>query len=618
MVGQKIKRKKEKPKYSASQNVGYMFSNMWKWRKSMLISTFISIPLNLLLTLIAIYLPKMILDSLELYDTFLYIAIVIIAVFSAQTFLNLVNNFINRDNMNWKVSVCLVSNNYIRIFNDKILDMDYEMLENPNVQNLAANAREAIFITNYPPLNVHSIIASFITTVVSFVIFGGILSTLNPLIIVILIITSYVNYFPQKFMRNYENKERIKKDAFNRKFNYLRNVSKDFSFSKDVRIYDLGKYTKTLFEKILKEYLKLINKIENRRFLSSLVDIFTIFLRDGAAYIYLIYKATNGGISAGDFVMYFSVISSFSGLFSGIFNTWSEIMRASLMMGDWRKFIELESGFNHGKGVDLPPMNTAVSIEFKNVSYVYPASESPTLKNTNFKIEAGEKVAIVGLNGAGKTTLVKLICGMYTPTEGEILVNGHAINKYNREEYYSLVSAIFQKYKFMPVSIAQNISIDEADEADYEKINKCIEYAGLQEKIDNLPNGINTPLIKEINKNATELSGGESQKLLLARALYKNSSILVLDEPTAALDPIAESELYERYGSFSSGRTSIFISHRLASTRFCDKIMYIENGEIKEVGSHDDLLNANGKYADLFNIQSHYYQENAGGETFDQ
>jgi ABC-type multidrug transport system fused ATPase/permease subunit len=243
------------------------------------------------------------------------------------------------------------------------------------------------------------------------------------------------------------------------------------------------------------------------------------------------------------------------------------------------------------------------------------------LKNINLKIEAGEKIAVVGLNGAGKTPLVHLICGMYTPTEGNIFVNGHDINDYNREEYYSIISAVFQQYKFLPVSISQNISISSPDLA---RLQKCIDYSGIQEKINTLPDGINTPLIKELNLNGTELSGGESQKLLLARAIYKPSSILVLDEPTAALDPIAESELYEKYSGFAlwpaypacpagrrqAGKTSLFISHRLASTRFCDRIVYIEDGEIREIGAHNDLLNANGRYAELFNIQSYYYRDN--------
>jgi ABC-type multidrug transport system fused ATPase/permease subunit len=250
-----------------------------------------------------------------------------------------------------------------------------------------------------------------------------------------------------------------------------------------------------------------------------------------------------------------------------------------------------------------------------SVSYTYPNSESPTIKNINLTIEAGEKIALVGLNGAGKTTLVKLICGMYTPTSGSILVNGYDINEYNREEYYSIISAVFQQYKFLPVSIAQNISIFKPDNA---RLEECIEYSGIRDKLEKLPDGINTPLIKELNPNGAELSGGESQKLLLARAIYKPSSILVLDEPTAALDPIAESEMYGRYNDFAADKTSLFISHRLASTRFCDRIVYIQDGEIKEIGTHDALLNANGKYAELFNIQSHYYKDNPGGENFEQ
>ena len=230
----------------------------------------------------------------------------------------------------------------------------------------------------------------------------------------------------------------------------------------------------------------------------------------------------------------------------------------------------------------------------------------------SLKIKAGEKIALVGLNGAGKTTLVKLLCGLYDPNEGEIFLNGKNIRGYNRTQYYTLFTAVFQDFNILPLSIAENISQLSEDELDDDKIDRvihCLELADLDKKINSLPDGISSILMKDVNDDAVQLSGGEMQKLMLARALYKESPILILDEPTAALDPIAESKLYNRYNEFAAGKTSVYISHRLASTRFCDRIIFIENKTIAESGTHNELLKSGGKYANLFEIQSKYYKE---------
>lgn len=215
----------------------------------------------------------------------------------------------------------------------------------------------------------------------------------------------------------------------------------------------------------------------------------------------------------------------------------------------------------------------------------------------------------MGVNGAGKTTLVKLICGLYQPTSGQILLNGVDITEFNRNEYYGIISAVFQEPRFLPCTVLENVSMAPEQESDKENFSVCIEKAGLTEKIKSLPQKENTYLVKNVNEDAVELSGGEMQRLLLARALYKDSPILVLDEPTAALDPIAENEIYLRYSEISQNKTSIYISHRLSSTRFCDRIVLLDNSRIAEIGTHNELLNQNGKYAEMFNIQSKYYRE---------
>lgn len=242
------------------------------------------------------------------------------------------------------------------------------------------------------------------------------------------------------------------------------------------------------------------------------------------------------------------------------------------------------------------------------MSYRYPEAEKDTISSMNLLIRPGEKLAIVGLNGAGKTTLVKLICGFLDPTEGQVLLNGKDIREYNRKDYYKLFAAVFQEFSILATTIEANVAQSE-ESIDRERVNRCLENAGLTDMVRNLPSGLQTHLGKIIYDDGIELSGGQTQRMMLARALYKDAPILVLDEPTAALDPIAEDDIYRKYDAMTKGKLSIYISHRLASTRFCDRILFLVSGKIVEEGTHDQLIALNGGYADLFETQSQYYRE---------
>ena len=232
------------------------------------------------------------------------------------------------------------------------------------------------------------------------------------------------------------------------------------------------------------------------------------------------------------------------------------------------------------------------------------------MEDLSFRIEPGEKLALVGTNGAGKTTLTKLMCGLLLPTEGTVLIDGHPLQEYNRDEMYTLFGLVPQNYSLLPISIAHNIACtDEESKIDRQKLEECIRLAGLEEKIASLPLGMDTPLNRQINPDGITLSGGESQKLLLARLLYRSPKCVILDEPTAALDPIAEDKMYRSYNEIIEGSTSVFISHRLASTRFCDRIFLLDGARFAETGTHEELMAAGKKYRELFDIQSKYYKE---------
>ena len=247
-------------------------------------------------------------------------------------------------------------------------------------------------------------------------------------------------------------------------------------------------------------------------------------------------------------------------------------------------------------------------IRLEHVSFRYPEAEKDTLTDIDLTLHPGEKLAIVGLNGAGKTTLVKLLCGLLDPTEGRVLLDGRDIREYNRRDYYKLFSAVFQDFSLLAATIAANVAQSEED-IDIDRVKECVAKASLTEKIESLTDGYETKLNREIHLDAVMLSGGETQRLMLARALYKNGPVVVLDEPTAALDPIAESDLYQKYSEMTKHRSSVYISHRLASTRFCDRIILISDGRIAEEGTHETLLQKGAAYAELFEVQSKYYRE---------
>ncbi|MCL2159754.1 MAG: ABC transporter ATP-binding protein/permease [Oscillospiraceae bacterium] len=613
MVGQETKKgkkiekeKKPKPKYNIFQNTAYAFSNIWASGQKMLVASAIArIPISLILSVIALYTPKIILDGLEFSETMQKMIAIVTALLAVTMLFDLVNTYIGAKHgmTEHRMIFYFLQRNF-----RKQLDTDYENLENPKFQDINEKAGEGTWSNHTAAMQLPNNFANLLINLLSFVFFAGVISFLHPLILLLLCLSVLANYFMLKGVKNYEHKIKDERAKVSRKLGYVQRMSNNLTQGKDIRLYGMGGWFHQMGKAFMTEGQNLYKGIEYRSFAVSLANLVILFLRDGGAYIYLIYRAVAGNLNAGDFVLYFAAIGQFSGWLQGMMDRWLDVHAANLQFCDMREYYEYPEKTNRAKGIELPDCQKGLCIELKNVSYRYPKAEKFAIKNVNLKIGAGEKIALVGLNGAGKTTLVKLMCGMYAPTEGEILVDGHKIDEYNIEDYYSLFSAVFQKFRFLPISIAQNISIVPKQEADIEKLEKCAELAGLTEKLSKLEQGIDTPLIKEINPGATELSGGEAQRLMLARAIYKDAPILILDEPTAALDPIAESELYNKYNDIAKQKTSVFISHRLASTRFCDRIVLIAEGEIAEIGTHDALVKKGGKYAELFEIQSHYYR----------
>ena len=307
-------------------------------------------------------------------------------------------------------------------------------------------------------------------------------------------------------------------------------------------------------------------------------------------------------------LLYFSAISGFATFIGNMISAWNEMQTASLKVSDYRQFMELPDTDGTGTAHAADHREHAPEITFDHVSFRYDGAAHDTLHEISLTLRAGEHVALVGLNGAGKTTLVKLLCGLYAPTSGTIRIDGVPAAEFRRDDYAALFAPVFQEVRTACFSLAETAACAFGPEVDRERAERCLRAAGLGEKLDTLPHGMDTHLDKQVNPDGIELSGGEAQKLMMARALYKDAPVLVLDEPTAALDPIAENEVYEQYRRMAAGKTSLFISHRLASTRFCDRIVLLRDGGIAEEGTHETLLAAGGEYARLYEIQSCWYQ----------
>ncbi|MCH5197808.1 MAG: ABC transporter ATP-binding protein [Oscillospiraceae bacterium] len=433
----------------------------------------------------------------------------------------------------------------------------------------------------------------------------------NPVLLTVVGITTAVNYFFGLWIQDWEWRHREEKGKLQSKMWYIVEKSRDLAFAKDVRLFGMGGWLKDIYLSTNRLYMAFILKREKINLSANILDVLLTVLRNGLAYYYLISVTLKNGMPAAEFLLYFSAVGGFTSAVKGFCEACGKIVWVGHGVQNVRDFLDLPESFRFENGEPLPKNGQDYEIELRDVSFRYPGADKDILTDFNLKIRPGEKLAIVGLNGAGKTTLVKLICGFYDPTKGEVLLNGRDIRLFNRHDYYSLFSAVFQQVSLLEVSLTENIASSDTD-IDLSRAEACVEKAGLTEKVKSLPSGGKTHIGRRVWLDGVELSGGETQRLLLARALYKDAPVLVLDEPTAALDPIAENDIYLKYNGMTAGRTAVYISHRLASTRFCDRILFIENGGIAEEGTHEALLRLNGRYAELFRVQSKYYRE--GGQ----
>jgi ABC-type multidrug transport system fused ATPase/permease subunit len=598
---------KTKSKYSLGSNIMYSLAMYWKAKKSTLIFCGINILMGVSLPFVGILLPKLVIDELAAGVTPAHFSAVVGGVSAILIILNYLKSYTD-EIANHSVGSIAIFNIPVRAM-VKRMTMDYELMEDPDVKVLEDKASRAGRSNHSPAHNIPRTLVRLTTNILGFLLYGSVITSIHPVILILLVLSAVINWFCLSAARKYEKATREERSLLHKKLRYVYSSIKTPDKAKDIRLYSMSGWIKELFKSIVGSTEHAEGKVATKNMLAQLADGFLILIRDGAAYAFLIYLLLQDKITLGDFVFVFAAIGAFAGWVSGIILQASELSRASSEMSDIRQYLDVPDKSNTGLGVQLPSGEMLPpGISLKGVGYTYPKAETEALSDINLDIKPGERIAIVGANGAGKTTLVKLICGLYRPKKGSISVGGVEIDKYNRDEYFTLFSTVFQDIHLLTCDIAGNVSQTLPEMTDYKKVEECLHLSGLYTKVQAMPDKEKTLLVREVNDDAVELSGGEKQKLALARALYKDAPIIILDEPTAALDPIAENEVYQKYAELTSGKTSIYISHRLASTRFCDRILFIDNHVISEAGTHDELMKLGGKYAGMFEIQSHYYK----------
>ena len=595
----------EKQKYSIWQNAWFVIKDFWGWQKKLVVMGIIRIPLVIILPLVVALIPKVIIDIMEQGGGAPQLVVAIPVMTVIAIFLYCTE----------KVASLWVDDSYMRAryrylirINEKTMDMDYELLSSAKGKILRARALR--MLENQAATIFEGMLVALLSNCLGLISYGGVLATLNPWILVVLILSYGVTWYLNRLVNRYIESKRQEQAENQRRIDYVVFKAIDLAAAKDIRLYSLRRWFIDFGKSLIQKENRIVSQIALRRWASMAVAALLILLRDGLAYAILIQQVISGEVPVSDFLVYFTMISTFAEWVSGILQSWANLNLSNSGLNDLRNFWEMEETAKPQKTKPIPPKEEwPCEIELQQVGYTYPESEKETLKGIDLKIHAGERLAIVGINGAGKTTLIKLICGLFHPTQGRILVNGEDIKEYDPNEYFDLFSVIFQDVHLLPTSIVTNITMQERGKEDTGRLEKCLQQSGIASRIERLPEGLETLMVKNVNESAYELSGGETQKLLLARALYKEAPILILDEPTAALDPIAENELYLQYRDLTEGRTSLFISHRFASTRFCDRIILMDQGGIAEVGTHEELMEKGGLYAEMYQVQSQYYQE---------
>ncbi len=581
-------------------NCAFLMKFAYKTNRSIFFLKMPQMVLNTVAPFIPIVFMRLILNEItigqDIRKLFLYVMLLAVASFAKDFLGSVLNCFV--------ASQTEMTVRKIKIHLGEIVaEMPYSDVEQPQIRDFIERAQDG---TNFT--RVFDRISDIVTATITIIGLAAIIVTIQPIIFVLVAVVVLFRLVYDKKSRSLWEKWRPSIVRNLRRGNYYLGVMRGIEFGKEVRLNGIQDWIYKRTDVSTDEYLDTSKRynlaLQRARILSVVVGI----VQECSVYLILAYRVVFTGMSIGDFSMYMTSISTFSNSVSAIVSSISSFMETGLFVRDFRYCIEIAEKTKGGSGKSLLEMNHSdIVLQIDNVSFKYPNTDRYVLKNVSLSLKAGESTSIVGMNGVGKTTLIKLICRFYEPTEGKILLNGTDIQTYSYQDYVGLIGAVFQDFKLFSFSVSENVSFSGVP--DSERVYDCLQKSGLEQKIKNLPYGLDTNISKEFDSQGIEFSGGEGQKLAMARTLYKNSPIMILDEPTSALDPIAEAEIYRKFHEITEKKIAIFISHRLSSCRFCNKIVVLDGGTIVQCGSHDELMAEGGLYFDMWNMQAQYYTE---------
>ena len=594
----------EKPKYSVRQNVCFMVRTAWQTRRRVLLLCVVLAAVQVALNLAQLYIAPEILAKVEqgapvreLVQTIGFFTAVLFLLQGAAAYCEAVR-------MPGEIDVrCAI----IRMISRKSSETSYPNVHDSKILKLEEQTQRAINSNDDAAEHIWHTLTELLANLGGFAVYLLLLCRLSRFLILLVVLTAAADFFVSHYINEWEYRHRDEREQYDKELHYFLDKPRQVQLAKEIRVFGLAPWLRELREKSLRALAAFVARREKTCLWANAADVVLTLMRNGIAYAYLIRQTLVQGWPASTFLLYFTAVSGAAAWVTGILTQCSQLHKESIDLSRVQEYLHIPEPFRFEGGLQ-PPAADGYELRLENVSFRYPGTDKDILKQMDLTIRPGERLAVVGLNGAGKTTMVMLLCGFYDPTEGRVLLNGQDIREFDRGAYYRLFSAVFQGFSILDTTIAECVA-QTAENIDREKVERCLAQAGLTQAIAQFPQGINTHFGRDVYLDGVQLSGGQTQRLMLARALYKDGPVLILDEPTAALDPLAENDIYQKYSDMTAGKTSVFISHRLASTRFCDRILFIADGGIAEEGTHQELLAKGGAYAELFAVQSRYYQE---------
>ena len=584
----------------------------WKYDKCYILWNILYQFVNSMIPIIAALAPRYIIDEL-MGDARPQMLMLYVGVPVGYTLIaGGLSVFFNMDGFTRR---CRVAAEFDSELHKRLARADLEQLENPDFLDMQEKAKKFLYSDWHGFGYLLDSALNIVGQVFTLAGVAAIIATLDVRVVLIFLVLTGAGTFAEGRAKERAAKLTEQISADQRGWMYYARLFENFDYGKEIRLNAMGdwllKRERAFFTRV-NDNLKQQNDGYIR---SGLIGSGCTFLQQCAAYTWLILRTMQGGISVGSFTMYVSAVTSFASALRTVLDNLTEIRVYDRFYDRLDEYLSVPARLRGDAGdrnSDISARNEKRIlpegehvIEFRNVGFRYSGSDTWALRDVNLTLKPETKLAVVGENGAGKTTFVKLLTRLYDPTEGVIMMDGIPIQEYDYDSYMSAFSAVFQDYRLFSFSLEENVTL--ASPADERRVEKILRRVGLGEKLDDLPKGIHTAVYKNFDENGFEPSGGEGQRIALARALYKDAPIVVLDEPTAALDPRAEFELYQHFNELTKGKTAVYISHRLSSTRFCDEIAVFAGGRIVERGTHEELMERKGAYAELFEMQAQFY-----------